>query len=163
MELASHLRQRTASHTTRWKLDKEYISFFEAAALLEEAYMHGVKGREKALSTLGLVAKDVYVNKLADARAGTDYSLRQSTSGNLQDIVLRNVFKKNGWKFNGLFYVQINEQNEDCWSMLAPGNMPFHKPELIEHHSKRKYPEYCRDGSVLDFWISNKAVRSTFA
>jgi hypothetical protein len=118
---------------TVWLVDGKYLEYEDVCRLYEDAYFQYFKIRPELLECLLEAASDVYDDDPGNIASGLDYSKQESTRTHIQDIAIRNCVKRFGRKFNGQKLLQIRDrQGEHPLSLaLSPGQVPFHKPELI--------------------------------
>jgi hypothetical protein len=118
-----------------WLVQGDYLEYEEACRLYEDAYFEYFKKRPELLEFLLEVASDVYDDDPSNVESGLDYSKRGDVRTHIQDIVIRNCIKRFGRKFSGSKLVQIRDRiGEHPLSLaLSPGQVPFHKPELLSH------------------------------
>lgn len=90
--------------------------------------------------------------------SGCDYLKQESYSTHIQDIAVRNVLRRLGRKFEGPSekILVIRSENSNGFR-FGPGNVPFALPNIIQQPSLR--PKWANEGSVEDFWQSNKYVQ----
>lgn len=96
-------------------------------------------------------------NDMSNLQSGLDYTKQESWATHIQDIAVRNALARLGRKFEGKDNILVIRSKSDNGYKYGPGNIPFIKPELIEQPSKR--PHWANDGTVEDFWQSNKWVQ----
>jgi hypothetical protein len=120
---------------TIWLVDGNYLEYEEACHLYEDAYFEYFKQRPELLEFLLEVASDVYDDDPSNVESGLDYSKRGDVRTHIQDIAIRNCVKRFGREFRGDKLIQIRDRiGEHPLSLaLSPGQVPFHKAELISH------------------------------
>jgi hypothetical protein len=101
-------------------------------------------------------ASEVYDHELRDIESGLDYLVQKGSATHIQDIAIRNVAFKRGYKFRGKEPVQIHSKKSFYGSELTPGVVPFHEPELIK---KPHVVGWWKKDSVEDFYQSNKTLQ----
>jgi hypothetical protein len=139
-----------------WGWRDEVIPFDLACLAYEDAYYHDSLKRENLWKKLVSVAKEVYDYIPDDIKSGMDYSAQQGTATHLQDIAIRRVISRRGWRFTGSELVQIRSHAEYWGENLSPGKVQFHLPEVIVLPHLEKWWDY---NSVEDFWQSNKILQ----
>ncbi|MAF99327.1 MAG: hypothetical protein CMH61_01825, partial [Nanoarchaeota archaeon] len=72
----------------------------------------------------------------------------------LQDIAVRRVLRRLGRHFEGDHLVQIRGHKSEGY-VLNPGQVPFHKPELILPSERKRW---WKEGSVEAFYQHNKIL-----
>lgn len=135
-----------------WGLEN-YISFLGACHIYEGSYLADSFKREEVWLELIREASDVYDHESSNVEAGFNYSVQNGNATHIQDIAIRNVVRRRGWKFKGDKLVQVRSHKEKWGKLLSPGKVPFHDPPAIETPHLDGWWE--RD-SVEDFYQSNK-------
>lgn len=94
-------------------------------------------------------------NAPTNVKSGCDYLKQESFSTHIQDIAVRNVLRILDFKFTGPAdkILVIRSKDSDGFK-FGPGNIPFYDSDLIFQPSK--CPKWANEGSVEDFWQSNK-------
>jgi len=120
---------------TIWLVAADYLEYKEACRLYEDAYFENFKKRPELLEYLLEVASNVYDDDPRNVASGFDYSNRGDVRTHIQDIAIRNCVKRFGREFRGNKLVQIRDRmGEHPLSLaLSPGQVPFHKPELVSN------------------------------
>jgi hypothetical protein len=118
---------------TIWLVRGNYLDYEEACGLYEDAYFEYFKKRPELLEFLLQAASDVYDDDPSNVASGFDYLKRGDVRTHIQDIAIRNCVKRCGREFRGNKLIQIRDRiGEHPLSLaLSPGQVPFHKPELI--------------------------------
>jgi hypothetical protein len=118
-----------------WLVAGDYLEYTEACRLYEDAYFENFRKRPELLEYLLEVAADVYDDDPSNVESGFDYSKRGDVRTHIQDIAIRNCVKRFGREFRGNKLVQIRDRvGEHPLSLaLSPGQVPFHKPELVSN------------------------------
>jgi hypothetical protein len=118
-----------------WLVAADYLEYTEACRLYEDAYFENFRKRPELLEYLLEVAADVYDDDPSNVESGFDYSKRGDVRTHIQDIAIRNCVKRFGREFRGNKLVQIRDRvGEHPLSLaLSPGQVPFHKPELVSN------------------------------
>ena len=94
-------------------------------------------------------------NAITNIQSGYDYTIQEAYSTHIQDIAVRNVIRSLGRKFEGKKDEILVIRGEDTNGYyLNPGQIPFYDPSFIMIPSKA--PKWAKEGSVEDFWQSNK-------
>ena len=85
----------------------------------------------------------------SNVESGLDYLQRGALRTHIQDIAIRNCVKRFGREFRGDKLIQIRDRmGEHPLSLeLSPGQVPFHKPELIS------YPDNLEEISNKAWWL----------
>src|SRR6266478_5911951 len=101
---------------TIWLVAADYLEYKEACRLYEDA-------------------SNVYDDDPRNVASGFDYSNRGDVRTHIQDIAIRNCVKRFGREFRGNKLIQIRDRmGEHPLSLaLSPGQVPFHKPELVSN------------------------------
>jgi hypothetical protein len=155
-----------------WKWLGQNTDFKFACHLYEDAYYSDSSKREGLWRKLLEEASEVYDYKKEDISSGFDYEIQRGEATHLQDIAIRRVVARRGWKFKGKKPVQIRSHKSYLGSQLSPGKVPFHLPEhiiqglgtdseLIEKISGKNKPLviWWDKYSVEDFYQSNKFLQ----
>jgi|SRR3990167_1264363 len=120
---------------TIWLVNGDFLVYEEACRLYEDAYFEYFKMRHELLDCLLDVASDVYDDSPENIESGLDYSKRGVVRTHIQDIAIRNCVRRFGREFKGDKLIQIRDRvGEHPLSLaLSPGQVPFHKKELISN------------------------------
>jgi hypothetical protein len=123
----------TENWQTVWLVGDDYLDFEEVCRLYEDAYFQYFEKRPELLDLLLRVASDVYDDEPSNVESGYDYLKQGSIRTHIQDIAIRNCVRRFGRTFNGNTLLQIRDRmGEHPLSLaLSPGQVPFHRPELI--------------------------------
>jgi hypothetical protein len=118
-----------------WLVVGDYLEYTEACRLYEDAYFENFKKRPELLEYLLEVASNVYDDDPSNVESGFDYSNRGDVRTHIQDIAIRNCVKRFGREFRGNQLVQIRDRmgTHPLSLALSPGQVPFHKPELVSN------------------------------
>ena len=118
---------------TVWLVGENYLDFEEVCRLYEDAYFEYFEKRPELLDLLLRVASDVYDDDPRNVESGYDYLKQGSIRTHIQDIAIRNCVRRLGRQFSGSKLLQIRDRiGEHPLSLaLSPGQVPFHRPELI--------------------------------
>ncbi len=118
---------------TVWLVGEDYLEFEEVCRLYEDAYFEYLKKRPDLLDCLLTAASDVYDDDPGNVESGCDYSKQGSIRTHIQDIAIRNCVRRFGREFKGKRLLQIRDRIGDHPLSLAlsPGQVPFHRPEII--------------------------------
>ncbi len=138
-----------------WTWLHQTIDFQTACMLYEDGYYQDSFTRTQVWDDLLHSASDVYDYSLEDMAAGIDYQIQNGQGTHLQDIAIRRVVLRRGWKFEGTEPVQVRGRNG--WGKhLSPGHVPFHMPEniVVPHITG-----WWDDSSIEDFYQSNKVLQ----
>jgi len=120
---------------TIWLVAADYLEYTEACRLYEDAYFENFKKRPELLEYLLEVASNVFDDDPRNVESGFDYSNRGDVRTHIQDIAIRNCVQRFGREFRGNKLIQIRDRmGEHPLSLaLSPGQVPFHKPELLSN------------------------------
>lgn len=140
-----------------WQWNGGTIPHIVACQLYEDGYYADSFKREGLWKELASVARDVYDHQESDVQSGLDYLIQTGNATHLQDIAIRRVILRRGYKFEGDKLVQIRSHAEYWGQNLSPGKVPFHLPELIVVPHLEKWWDY---NSIEDFWQSNKVLQA---
>ena len=123
--------------------------------LYEDAYHAHLQRSPAELEWLVQTASEVFDNSDSNVLSGLDYSVQEAPSTHLQDIALRRCLVRLGRHFEGDHLLEIRGRGSEGYR-LNPGEVPFHRPELILHPQARSW---WRPDSVESFWQSNKILQ----
>jgi hypothetical protein len=132
-----------------WLVDGNLLEYEEVCRLYEEAYFEYFKRRPELLECLLETASDVYDDDPSNVEAGLDYSKQGTVRTHIQDIAIRNCVERFGSEFKGETLLQIRDrEGEHPLSLaLSPGQVPFHKPELLSN------PDNLREIRTKAWWL----------
>jgi hypothetical protein len=148
---------------TIWLVDGSYLEYEEACHLYEDAYFEYFGKRPELLDYLLEVASNVYDDDPSNVESGLDYLQRGDLRTHIQDIAIRNCVKRFGREFRGDRLIQIRDRiGEHPLSLaLSPGQVPFHKPELIsspDNLTEIRRQAWWLPSSVEDFYQRAKRL-----
>jgi len=136
--------------------DEKFLDFLEVCRLYEEAYFQDSLRRGGLWSSLRKEALNVYDIDWSDLGSGCDYLAQNNNGIHIQDIAIRNVFKRNRWCFLGTQFIQIRGGTNHFGNELTPGMVRFHQPEKIV---TPRLNGWWDTDSVEDFYQSNKLLQ----
>ena len=136
-------------------LDK-VVDFHFACHLYEDGYYNDSFRREDLWEELIKEAFDVYDIDKLDVDSGFDYLHQKSKATHLQDIAIRRVVSRRGWKFAGNKLIQVRSHSTYWGKELSPGKVAFHLPEHIVEPRLEKWWD---KNSIEDFYQSNKVLQ----
>jgi hypothetical protein len=139
-----------------WQWNSGTIPFIAACQIYEDGYYADSFRREDLWKELSSVAYDVYDHEKSDVESGLDYLVQNGNATHLQDISVRRVFLRRGFRFEGDRLVQIRSHAEYFGEKLSPGKVQFHLPDLIIEPHLKNWWDY---NSIEDFWQSNKVLQ----
>lgn len=139
--------------TLIWKWGELLLNFQQACLIYEDAYYHDSFIREELWKQIFQKAYDVFDNAETNIQSGLDYTIQEAYSTHLQDISVRRVGIRRGWKFHGDRLIQIRSKDTEGY-LLSPGIVPFHIPEMIERPDI--LPSWAEPNSVEAFYQNNK-------
>jgi len=142
-----------------WEWNDKYLSFGQACQIYETAYFVDSQNRFELWFGLMNEASEVYDIEEKDVESGLDYLVQKGPATHIQDIAIRNVALKRGFKFKGKELVQIRGSRSKktfYGEELHPGVVPFHEPELIR---TPHVVGWWKKDSVEDFYQSNKTLQ----
>lgn len=139
-----------------WTWNDELIPKDLAYHLYEDGYYADSFRREDLWRELIATASEVYDHQPSDVQSGLDYLVQNSHSTHLQDISIRRVVVRRGWRFQGDKLVQVRKHKEYWGDKLSPGKVSFHLPELIVVPHLESWWD---KNSIEDFYQSNKVLQ----
>ncbi len=127
------------------------LELHEALQFYEDAYFEYFKQHRDELEWIANNYENVCDNDPSNVNSGLFYSIQENKSNHFQDISIRRVLMRMGIWFGGkgLLEIRMNPPGKK-WN---PGNIPFHKPELIQ---QPEIKGWWNPGSVESFYQSNK-------
>lgn len=166
--IVAHLNQQFGVGNWRlvWVVENngQSLSYeFEAACCLfyQNSYVEWLKRHPDDLDFICSFGECID-NAATNIESGLDYLRQEAFSTHIQDIAVRNAIKSLGRKFEGppdkILTIRSHDSNGFKY---GPGNIPFFLPELIKQPSKR--PQWALEGTVEDFWQSNKIIQVNVA
>lgn len=146
-----------------WLVDGNFLEYPEICQLYGDAYYAYFQMRPELLEHLLDEAKDVYNDDPINVEAGTDFNKRGEIKTHIGDTAIRRAVQRLGKQFRGEKLLQINDRKGDHPLSLAlsPGQVPFHKPELLSNPDNLAEIEvgaWWLKGSVEDFYQRAKRL-----
>ncbi len=146
-----------------WLVQNNYLQYPEVCQLYGDAYYHYFQIRPELLDYLVEVASDVYDYDPSDVAAGIDYAKRGDIRTHIQDTAIRRSVQKFGRSFKGdkLLQIRDREGSHPLSLALSPGQVPFHKPELLsnpENLDEIRANAWWLPSSVEDFYQRAKRL-----
>lgn len=146
----------------KWRLvwvgggDTRYEFLAACRYFYERSYFEFLKERPAEVDYICTFG-ECYDNAISNIDCGLDYAKQEAYSTHIQDIAIRNVLHLLGRKFEGSLtnLLQIRSTDSNGYK-YGPGNVPFARKEMIIAPSIK--PSWAKDGSVEDFWQSNKHI-----
>lgn len=142
-----------------WALpSSDDVCEFEQACkeFYEESYFRWLQARPEAVQFITM-HNEVYDNAITNIASGLDYKKQESYSTHIQDIAIRNCLRRLGVWFRRERNVPLQIRGTGEGEKYNPGHIPFYDPSLISKPSLR--PQWAEEGSVEDFWQSNKWIQ----
>src|SRR3989344_2286815 len=138
-----------------WKFGNNFTDFLGACQIYEDAYFQDSFKREDLWRRIFENAHDVFDDAETNVNSELNYEIQEAYSTHLQDISVRRIGIRRGWKFKGNRLIQIRGQESEGY-LLMPGNVPFHFPELIEQPNIS--PKWAQPESVEAFYQNNRWI-----
>lgn len=145
----------TGNWAPRWYIDGKIEDKAGAIQHYEDGYFHFLQNKPDVLEWLVKTASDVYDNAESNVQSGLDYAVQETDATHLQDIAVRRVLQRLGRTFEGDHYVQIRGHETEGF-VLNPGQVPFHRPEIILPRSTER--KWWNPDSVEALYQHNKAL-----
>lgn len=139
-----------------WKWGNMVINYPMACQLYEDSYYADSFKREDLWKKLVKEAKEVYDTEVSNINSGFDYMKQEGKATHIQDISIRLVVFRRGWKFEGEELIQIRNHDNYWGSNLSPGKVKFHLPEMIV---VPHLEGWWNNDSIEDFYQSNKILQ----
>lgn len=145
-----------------WRVKDFYTDYLGACALYEDAYFEFFQTHPGVLKELVSVASEVYDDRPSNIDAGFDYRSQETERTHIQDIAIRRSLVRHGVWFKGKRPIRIRQEKgfHPLSVTLSPGNVPFHRPELIE---KPQLVGWWKSDSVEAFYQSGRYLQVTDA
>lgn len=147
-----------------WKIGDKFVRQEGAIALYEDAYFEFFKTHPETLDWLVKTAGDVDSEhhrliwtpqtEIEQPRNSLFHTHTYSQYTPPQDTAVRKCLIRNKTWFEGTKIIKLVTQ--ESGTQLAPENVPFHYPELIQ---KPRVEGQWKPNSVQDFYKSNRHVR----
>lgn len=146
-----------------WLVEDSFLEYPEVCQLYGDAYYNYFQMRPELLEHLLDEAEDVYNDDPINVEAGTDFSKRGEVKTHIGDTAIRRAVQRLGKQFRGKKLLQINDRKgpHPLSLALSPGQVPFHKPELLSNPDNLEEIEenaWWLKGSVEDFYQRAKRL-----
>ncbi len=120
-------------------------------ALYEDAYFEYFKVHSEELKFIAENYENCYDNNVSNVNSGFDYTIQEYGGNHYQDIAIRRVLLRNGLWFKGKGLLEVRTTGTGLkWN---PGELPFHKPELIV---RPEFNGWWKPRSIESWYQSNK-------
>lgn len=153
-----------------WKWGEIFLDFLGVCAICEDAYYFFLLNNSEIFKRLINSASDVYYNNESDVESGFDYT-KQGRKTRFHDIAIRRVLIRREQWFKGSELIRIHGRKgtHPLSKILAPENVPFHRPDLIEkpefhqiqgiEPNENKFWWYRHPGSIVSFYQKNRYLQ----
>lgn len=146
-----------------WVCGDLILDYLEVCQMYEDAYFEYLSYRPELIEYLENIASDVYDDDPKNTESELDYLKRGKVRTHIQDIAIRRCMMRLGKSFKGKKLIQIRDRDgkDPISKTLSPGQVPFHKIELITIPSNIDWVHNKRwwlINSVEDFYQRNKRV-----
>lgn len=151
-------------------LDDQILNFVDACLQYEESYYQHFKNNPDLRKWIINTASEVYDIQESNIESRLDYTNQECDAIHLQDIAVRRALIRLKLEDEGIDYnpnnlpdipifkgdhpVQIRGHKTEGFP-LNPGQVPFHKPELILDTAQ---DGWWKQGSAEDFYQKNKVL-----
>lgn len=157
-EIERNYQQLYGEHRIVWSAGAETLDLDGAIELYTEAYRSYFESNLSELDWMTTNYEDVYDNNLSNITSGCDYKNQEFGGNHYQDIAIRKAAKALGfeWARNGC-YLEI--RTTGMGAKWGPGNIPFHRPELIPQPELPGWwnaGKIGKPGSLESYWQSAK-------
>lgn len=144
--------------TLGWKLFEQASEIFEfeqaCVFFYESSYYQYLFDKPELIDEICSYGECID-NATSNIGSGTNYMIQEARSTHIQDIAVRNVLRLLGRNFNGPVDKILTIRSSDSNGFkFGPGNIPFFASYNIIQPSL--CPSWASNGSVEDFWQSNK-------
>lgn len=145
-----------------WSVNGKLLEFLEICQLYENAYYSYFKRHPETLDDLVTIASDVYDDDPSNTRSGVSYRIQETNRTHIQDIAIRRSMRRLRKRFKGDRLIQVRGHGTRPLGVaLAPGQIPFHKPEWISTPDNLKTLQrkaWWLPGSIEDFYQRGKRI-----
>jgi hypothetical protein len=165
-QIASQLDRDYPGWQECWQINNNILSFSEAVLLYDDAYFHHLNNNPQVVDWVTSFG-ECYDSERANIATGTDHDPKASPR-HIQDVSVRRALIRLGTyfkDFRGTDHTLYDEQHllhirgeETNGFELMPGNIKFHKPELILQENIENMPGWIKPGTVESFWQANKVI-----
>jgi hypothetical protein len=158
-ELIAGLNARHGAENWRivWIVQERICNFEQACKeFYEESYYRWLKSNAAAVEHITSFS-EVYDNSITNIASGLDYQKQEAFATHIQDIAVRNSLRRLGVWFRREHKGPMQIRGAGEGAQYNPGHVPFYDPALITKPSLR--PQWAAEGSVEDFWQSNKWIQ----
>ncbi len=141
-----------------WTVNRTLVDFLGACALYEDGYYYFLIKNSHIVGQLIYDACNVYDDNPTNVESGFDYKHQETARTHIQDIAIRRCLLRMGRWFKGRELIQIRSKADGhCLGrVLSPGNVPFHRPDLI---GQPELKGWWKKGSVESFYQSNRVLQ----
>ncbi|MFA5967350.1 MAG: hypothetical protein WC805_02455 [Patescibacteria group bacterium] len=141
-----------------WKIGKIPVDFLGACTLYEDAYFRYFLDHPNILSKLLRTAYNVYDDAESNVESIFDYNHQETGATHIQDIAIRRCVLRMGKTFHGEKLICVRQEggNDPLSTILSPGRVPFHRPDLI---IKPEIKGWWDKGTVESFYQSNRVLQ----
>jgi len=143
-------------------LGPRIMDFKEAVMLYEISYeLHFLNPHTRYLwINLFKMASDVWTEDISDISSGTDYSVQRAKASHYEDMAVRCIMQKYGFKFKGERLIRIRADSQDVVGVaLSSIHIPFVFPEFIEVPQPEILWWNRHKRSLEEFWHYNKVLQ----
>ena len=150
--------------STQHLLKGRLVPQMTAFKLYEDAYVEFFKQNPNNLKWLTTNYGDVTDNSPSNVQSGLDYTKQEvpQSGHHIHDIAIRNAVNRLGATFQGTEILQVRGQwnkKKLCEGfILSPGEVPFHKPELISSEPSFERKAWWKPGSIEHFYQATRRI-----
>lgn len=152
----------------RWLVDINKSMGYEEACykIYETSYLHFFYENPDILEEVARY-KEVIDNAETNILSGLDYTYQESYSTHIQDIAIRNCLKRCDKTFSGMHGLLVVRGPDTLgWRLgLNPGQVKAMRrnkhgviDDIVDIKQPSKKQSWAQEGSVEDFWQSNKYI-----
>lgn len=141
-----------------WVWGTQLLPLMPALQLYEDAYYDFLLRNQHILNQLVTGARDVYDDAPTNVDSGFDYLNQETNVNHWHDVAIRRAVMRNGVWFSGteLVHIRHNLSNHPLSMVLSPGQVPFHKPDMIVQPELERW--WWDPASIECFYQSNKVL-----
>lgn len=165
-QIISQLDQKYLGWQECWQIGDMILDFSEAVLLYDDSYYHYFNQNPQIVDWV-ISFGECYDSERSNIATGTNHDSK-AIPRHIQDVSVRRALVRLGTYFKNyygndhtlykeeqLLHIRGKETNGFG---LMPGNIPFHKPELIMTEQVDNMPSWIQPGTVESYWQSNKVI-----
>lgn len=142
-----------------WEVEGRTLGFEHAVALYDLAYEIYLRANPLFVAHVARLYGNCYDNDPSNVACGVNHD-PSATPRHIQDVSVRRALASMGMEWAGPKerLLQIRGPESEGF-LLNPGNVPFHRPDLILRGTHAgPVPKWAKPESVEAFWQANKVI-----